>query len=460
MITNGRSRADRRAASRAARCRSTQRCARARRADRRRRRRGGQRAFRSSSRCARRVDADVAGEQRVLELVERLVVELAAARRRRSARPASLSRDSPSPAFSRSVHERASAADGRRVRGFAGGVGFGGGVGLALEEIEHRGRGRGRAMDTPAKAGILRGRPCRRPLVPLRPPNAFASSAARCRGRVDPLSARPPALRPTPDRVRETLFNWLGQDLDRPRDARPVRGQRRADARGAVARRGARRRGRPRPRRWSRRSRANARDASAPPASRRTPPTRGRSSRARRARFDVIFLDPPFADDPWAWLLPACAARLAPGGFVYAEAAARARAARAARGRTGTRGRGRCIIICCAADARTLAMLTVVYPGTFDPFTRGHEDLVRRAARAVRPRRRRAWPTARRSGRSSPRPSASRWRARCSRRSRNVEVTGFSSLLHGVRARSRARRSSCAGCARCPTSSTSSRWPE
>ncbi len=26
-------------------------------------------------------------------------------------------------------------------------------------------------------------------------------------------------------------------------------------------------------------------------------------------------------------------------------------------------------------------MLDVVYPGTFDPFTRGHEDLVRRAAR-------------------------------------------------------------------------------
>jgi len=26
-------------------------------------------------------------------------------------------------------------------------------------------------------------------------------------------------------------------------------------------------------------------------------------------------------------------------------------------------------------------MLTVVYPGTFDPFTRGHEDLVRRASK-------------------------------------------------------------------------------
>ena len=24
-----------------------------------------------------------------------------------------------------------------------------------------------------------------------------------------------PGLRPTPDRVRETLFNWLGQELDR-----------------------------------------------------------------------------------------------------------------------------------------------------------------------------------------------------------------------------------------------------
>src|SRR5262249_20039681 len=30
---------------------------------------------------------------------------------------------------------------------------------------------------------------------------------------------------------------------------------------------------------------------------------------------------------------------------------------------------------------RKLAMLTVVYPGTFDPFTRGHEDLARRASR-------------------------------------------------------------------------------
>ncbi len=33
------------------------------------------------------------------------------------------------------------------------------------------------------------------------------------RGRKLPVADRP-GLRPTPDRVRETLFNWLGQDLD------------------------------------------------------------------------------------------------------------------------------------------------------------------------------------------------------------------------------------------------------
>src|SRR4029453_15506021 len=34
-----------------------------------------------------------------------------------------------------------------------------------------------------------------------------------------------------------------------------------------------------------------------------------------------------------------------------------------------------------ALSSSDQAMITVVYPGTFDPLTRGHEDLVRRAAR-------------------------------------------------------------------------------
>ena len=56
--------------------------------------------------------------------------------------------------------------------------------------------------------------------------------------------------------------------------------------------------------------------------------------------------------------------------------------------------------------------MKAVYPGTFDPLTRGHEDIVRRAAALFD-----AWwsasPTAAASARSSRSPSASTWRARC-----------------------------------------------
>ncbi len=38
------------------------------------------------------------------------------------------------------------------------------------------------------------------------------------------------------------------------------------------------------------------------------------------ALYDVIFLDPPFANDEWPMLLAACAPRLARGGYIYAEA--------------------------------------------------------------------------------------------------------------------------------------------
>jgi 16S rRNA (guanine(966)-N(2))-methyltransferase RsmD len=42
---------------------------------------------------------------------------------------------------------------------------------------------------------------------------------------------------------------------------------------------------------------------------------------SREARsYDVIFLDPPYANDDWARLLPAATARLARGGAVYVEA--------------------------------------------------------------------------------------------------------------------------------------------
>jgi 16S rRNA (guanine966-N2)-methyltransferase len=126
-------------------------------------------------------------------------------------------------------------------------------------------------------------------------------------------------LHPTPDRVRETLFNWLGQDLTGKRCLDLYAGS------GALtleaASRGA--------------SLAVAVDAnrSAIVALRENCVLLGATAvdarvgdakafiTGERREFDLIFLDPPFREDPWPWLLPACAERLAADGFIYAEAA-------------------------------------------------------------------------------------------------------------------------------------------
>lgn len=125
-------------------------------------------------------------------------------------------------------------------------------------------------------------------------------------------------LRPTPDRVRETLFNWLGQDLFELACLDLYAGSgvlslealsRGAGLAVAVDRN---------------RTLIAALEATGREFGAQALETHCREARAfllaERRTFDVIFLDPPFADDPWAWLLPACAERLAPGGYVYAEA--------------------------------------------------------------------------------------------------------------------------------------------
>jgi 16S rRNA (guanine966-N2)-methyltransferase len=152
------------------------------------------------------------------------------------------------------------------------------------------------------------------------------------------------AVRPTADRVRETLFNWLGQDLTgwstldlfAGSGALTLEALSRGAALAVAVDRAPR----------SRRARRRRPGRSAPKAS----SAHGRCAAClprETRRFDAIFLDPPFADDPWAWLLPACAARSRPrirlrGG---------GRADRPPRGLpcTAQAARGRCIIICCAS---------------------------------------------------------------------------------------------------------------
>ncbi|MCL2297691.1 MAG: 16S rRNA (guanine(966)-N(2))-methyltransferase RsmD [Proteobacteria bacterium] len=127
-----------------------------------------------------------------------------------------------------------------------------------------------------------------------------------------------PGVRPTPDRVRETLFNWLGQDLAGMTTLEPYAGSGalslEALSRGArlsVA--------------WDA-QRAVVRALAENAALLGETGLEVRCTEATAALrqetrvFDVIFLDPPFDDDPWPWLFEACAERLKPGGWLYAEA--------------------------------------------------------------------------------------------------------------------------------------------
>jgi 16S rRNA (guanine966-N2)-methyltransferase len=153
--------------------------------------------------------------------------------------------------------------------------------------------------------------------MPAADANRVRIIGGRFRGRVIRFPTAP-GLRPTPDRVRETLFNWLGQDLTGQRTLDLYAGS------GALTiealSRGA--------------ERAVAVDrnpglVAALIETARTFGAAGLEAHAADARrhlsrdatnYDVIFLDPPFASDEWSWLLPACAQRLAGAGYIYAEA--------------------------------------------------------------------------------------------------------------------------------------------
>ncbi|HEX9396392.1 MAG TPA: 16S rRNA (guanine(966)-N(2))-methyltransferase RsmD [Burkholderiales bacterium] len=139
------------------------------------------------------------------------------------------------------------------------------------------------------------------------------------RGRRIAVSARPD-LRPTPDRVRETLFNWLGQRLDGLTCLDLFAGS------GALG--------------FEAASRGAARvvmveqDRQAFAQLRQTLQMLGPKNIELVAgealayvgrageRFDVVFLDPPFRQNAPAALLAHLPARLAEGARVYLEAGA------------------------------------------------------------------------------------------------------------------------------------------
>ena len=149
--------------------------------------------------------------------------------------------------------------------------------------------------------------------------NQLRIIGGRWRGRRIGFSAVP-GLRPTPDRVRETLFNWLGQDLAGAKSLDLFAGSGaltfEALSRGAAL--------------------AVAVDHHAATVRRlvdlgatlgateletHCSDALGFLARETRA-FDVIFLDPPFGNANWDALLPAAALRLTSLGLLYVEAPA------------------------------------------------------------------------------------------------------------------------------------------
>ena len=127
-----------------------------------------------------------------------------------------------------------------------------------------------------------------------------------------------PGLRPTPDRVRETLFNWLGQDLTgwacidayagtgvlgleaASRGARQVLAIER-DAALATA------------------LRANARRLKAEALQVQQGDAISLLARQAPASADLVWLDPPYGTGELARALPLAAAVLAAGGHLYLE---------------------------------------------------------------------------------------------------------------------------------------------
>ena len=127
-------------------------------------------------------------------------------------------------------------------------------------------------------------------------------------------------MRPTPDRVRETVFNWLGQRLDGLACLDLFAGT------GALG--------------FEAASRGAARvvmvesDGAAFAALERARALLGAGSvelrhedafayvRGANERFDVVFLDPPFGQNALPAALQVVATRIAPGARVYVESPA------------------------------------------------------------------------------------------------------------------------------------------
>jgi 16S rRNA (guanine966-N2)-methyltransferase len=128
-----------------------------------------------------------------------------------------------------------------------------------------------------------------------------------------------PGLRPTPDRVRETLFNWLGQDLDGWRCLDAFAGS------GALGFEAASRGASEvvlleRESRLAQGLRAVQQRLKAETVKVETADALAWMARCAPERFELVFIDPPFDAQIFVPALQAACRVVVPGGCVYLEA--------------------------------------------------------------------------------------------------------------------------------------------
>ena len=128
-----------------------------------------------------------------------------------------------------------------------------------------------------------------------------------------------PGLRPTPARVRETLFNWLGQDLSgwRVLDAFAGTGALALEAasRGASAVLALEKEAA-----LARQIQSNARQLGASQVVVQTADALAWMRRQTQPSHDLVFLDPPFGEQLFAAALEAAVPCVPVGGWIYLEA--------------------------------------------------------------------------------------------------------------------------------------------
>ncbi len=171
------------------------------------------------------------------------------------------------------------------------------------------------------------GTPSARTPVHKRPPGEVRLIGGHWK-RIKLKVADQPGLRPTPDRVRETLFNWLGQDLSGMRCVDAFAGTGalgfEAASRGAAEVLLVEREGALAEQLHRVCAQLQALELPPPVAPQRLHIQRGEGVAALRqlapASQHVIFLDPPFDSEVYEAALGAAARALVPGGYVYLEA--------------------------------------------------------------------------------------------------------------------------------------------